>query len=271
MPLKKLSMFTFILLGLLCFGIQANQARAAISLVQATTTQTNYYGSPATTSVSFASNTTAGDLIVFVVGATNLSTGTISDTAGDSFTLATSTICTGAPCGYANSQSDVYYASNINGGADTVNFAWTSAPGNESQAIFEYAGIATSSPVDQINSAIGGPSLTSINTGNITTTQASELLFSSVTTDNGTSSPTVSGGWTEETNGFLDINYLSVITADQTVSSIGTYSNTFGGFPSTALMADIVAFKAASSASSPPPTEYWLNGIIKLIGTFIFH
>ena len=217
---------------------------AAISFVQSATTTPTYDGSVVTSTKAFSSNTTAGNMIIVVAGSNAMAAGTISDTAGNTFTLATSTLCTGAPCGFANLSQHIYYATNIVGGADTVNFRWTSAPGWNSVAIFEYSGLATSNSLDQVNSAIGGNAITSLNTGTSTTTSANELLFTAVSTYSScTSTPTVSAGWTNKVNTYSSSASHCIVTADRIVSATGSYSNTFGGFPANSMAAAIVTFK----------------------------
>ncbi len=235
----------FLFLFFLGIGLQATPAHAAIALVQATSTPTNYLSTAATSSVTFASNTTAGDAIIVAImrqgnSAAPMATGTISDTAGNVFVLATSTFC---PCSGDYIDSFLYYATNIKGSSDTINFNWTSAPYYNSIAIHEYSGVASVDPLDQINTS--STSATSVSTGNVTTTVANELLFS-FGAGNSTSTPTISSGWTTETDSFNgNTNNPLMLTADQIATSTGSYQNTFGGFLANAgLIVDIATFKS---------------------------
>jgi len=152
-------------------------------------------------------------------------TASISDTAGNTWTLATTTqVSNGAlPVVY------IWYAKNIKGGADTVSATWTSSGGGEEHelVVSEYSGVDTSNPLDQLNSvySTGG---TSISTGNITTANANDLLYSFMyfTPVSGTVVPSVSTNWTlgntQDSNTDIQMN-----DAYRVVNSTGTYSNTF--------------------------------------------
>ncbi len=244
--------------------VTVTSAGQTISFVQSTSSAPNFLGGAGTTTATFGSNTTAGDFIVVTVGGSGISsfpTGTISDTEGDTFTLATSTNC---GCGGFYVDNYLYYAANIRGGADAVSFHWNTTNWNI-VGIDEYSGVATSSPLDQINQG-SGANLTSISSGNVTTTQANELLFSSFAGTSG-GTPSVSAGWTTElsnnANGNIDID-----SANEIASTTGNYSNTFSGLASYGTGGVyIVAFK--SGAPAPPTISSFTASptIVALAGT----
>jgi hypothetical protein len=250
--MRKEYFYIVIALVLFCVGVglQVPQAHASINLIQATTSPESYLGGAGTTTVTFASNTTAGDLIVVTVGGagnSSYSTGTISDTEGDTFNLVTSTNCGCSGDYFVSAQ---YYAANIHGGSDAVSFHWNSTDWN-SLSISEFSGVSATSPLDQwsVSSTNGG---TSVMTGTSTTTSANELLYSSMVGVLSTSTG-VSSGWTwasdQTTGNIADGNAYEI------VSSTGSYSNTFSPIPAyTGAIAYIATFKAAT------PTVTWLEG-----------
>jgi hypothetical protein len=251
----------FLAIGLIFFGVQATPAHAAISLVQSTTTPGNYAGTATAVSASFPSNNTAGNLIIVVLsatGGTGTATGTISDTVGDTFTLATSTPCTGAQCGYDPINNTLYYAKNIKGGANAVTFQWTSSVGYYSMAIFEYSGLSTSNPLDAMNSGSTSGS-TTFTTGSSTTSLANELLFSffgTYSTCATTANTTIGSGWAAETNNYEAADAACLFTSDRIVSSAGTYSNTFTVAATTVALANIATFGSGSTDVTSPSVAW---------------
>jgi len=101
-------------------------------------------------------------------------------------------------------------------------------------AIHEYGGIFSSSPVDVFASTQGS---TSPNSGNVTTAQASKLLFAASAVGG---SPT----WTAGTGYTLRQTPVNVLgTEDQIVSSTGTFAGAFSISASDNWSAGVVAFK----------------------------
>lgn len=224
---------------------------AAISLVQFKSSTANYYNSTTTTSVTFSSSTTAGDFILVAIMPSVTATGTISDTAGDTFTLVTSTVC-GTLCANHTIGEALYYAANIVGGTDSISIAWPSAPGYVSMAAYEYAGIATSSMLDQLANGYSTAS-TSVSTGNVTTLASNELLFSFAGTSGAcfpSSNWSAASGWTFRTDSDGYYAWPCLLTADQIVTSTGNYGDTFS--ENTSTMPAMYAYIATFIAPSPP-------------------
>jgi len=234
---------TFFAFSVFCFVLQATPAQAAIAFVQATSSVQSYLDGAGTTTATFGSSTTAGDLIIvsaYGSGVSTYSTGTISDTAGNTFTFVTSTNC---GCQAAYDVDNIYYAANIRGGSDAVKFHWNNTNWNAME-IDEYSGIATMSPLDQFNAS--SSINTTLSTGNITTTQANELLYSGIIAIN--ASTTVASGWNWSHRYFG--SQFSLGAAFNAVSSVGSYSNTFSLLPGYGSIATILSFDAANN----PPT-----------------
>lgn len=140
------------------------------------------------------------------------------------------------------------YAKNSAAGANTVTATWVTS-NNCWLAIYEYTGIDTSAPLDQSNSA-QTTSGSSLNTGNVTTGTANELLIGCC----GDYSSAPAGSWTASNSFGIededDGGLPGFVTADRIVSSTGTYSTTFGGAGAgDTLAAAIATFKAASAAT----------------------
>ena len=249
--LRKKVIFVLIALALVCFVLQTPPTEATVTFVQATTTPSTFLNSAGTSTITFPSSTTAGNFILVALTQLNTSsTGNISDTASDTFFLASSAVCFTA-CNSGWMTNALYYAPNINGGADTVHFKWNTTSSRVSMAAFEYSGIATTNPFDLAN-AQGAKATTTVSTGNVTTTFANELLFSFLQVNGSgaaSSSWTLGSGWNLRTSNSTPNGLL---TADQIVTSTRSYGNTFNEAPttSTALFASIVTFE--SNANSTP-------------------
>ena len=177
--------------------------------------------------LAFPSATTGGDLIVvevdWVDGSDFVS---ISDTQGNAFTQI------GAEQNHADVgiKSRLYYAANINGGADTVTTVVTGSPTYHEIYLHEYSGLDPINPVDafSVNVANG----TSFSSGNITTTASHDLLYG-IEIDS--RSATAAAGWT--TRSTLGAN----VAADRDAATPGTYA--FTGQSTGGSIAWIVAFK----------------------------
>ncbi len=171
-------------------------------------------------SKAFVSNNTAGSLITVSLGITGPTVNyvvTCADTQGNLY------VVTAFLQGSTGSTEAIFcYAENVKAGANTVTASITESK-NFNMAIAEYSGLATSGSYDQSNineGSINTPPGT-INSGDIVTGAATELLFSfGYDGANTTDTFSASAGFTErENNG-------TIVTYDQVVTSTGTYSNT---------------------------------------------
>ena len=130
-----------------------------------------------TASLAFSKANTARNLIVVYVVWDNPGTVKVTDTKGNTYKAATSRKTFGN-----NWSAQVFYASNIPGGSNTVKVTFGTAITSFGLVyLHEYSGLATASPVDVSKSA-GGTSA-SMSSGAVTTTQANDLLFAAGASD----------------------------------------------------------------------------------------
>lgn len=189
-----------------------------------------------TASLAFSKANTAGNLIVVYVVWDNPGTVTVSDTRGDTYTAATSRQAWGS-----NWSAQVFYASNIAGGTNTVKATFgTAITSFGIEYLHEYSGLAAASPVDVSASAVGTSA--AMSSGARTTTQANDLLFGA-----GASAATVTSpgtGFTARLTG------LGNLTEDRAVTTSGSYAAT-ATQNANAWVMQLVAFRVATSVGSP--------------------
>jgi hypothetical protein len=122
-------------------------------------------------SIAFGSGNTAGNLLVAIIGTAGDPTG-VTDTAGNTWVKATEFYNGGTFIGI-----DIWYAKNCLSGANTVSFSGGFGSPFDGIIVAEFSGIDTTSPFDQEQSAEGDFATATPNSGNITTTQADEVLI----------------------------------------------------------------------------------------------
>ena len=204
-------------------------------------TRANEVSSGTTNSLAFSSANTAGNLIVAYVIWNNAGSVSLSDSRGNSYTSAAGRTTWGN--GWS---SQVFYAKSIAGGANTVTATFSTAiSGWGVVYIHEYSGVDKVSPVDATATATG--SSAAMNSGNVTTTTAGELLFAA-----GASTSTVTAGGVGFTTRSTAYDNR---TMDRTVTSAGTYNATMSQNSSGWVM-HLVAFKAngATAGDTTPPS-----------------
>jgi N,N-dimethylformamidase beta subunit-like protein/IPT/TIG domain-containing protein len=217
---------------------------ASISFVQSN------YATPqtpqATVTVTYAVAQTAGNLNIVVVG-WNDSTAVVSsvtDMTGNVYTLAVGPT---VQAGFATQA--IYYAKNIAGAAangNTVTVRFSVPAAYPDIRILEYSGLDKSSPLD-VTAAATGNSATS-NSGAATTTNANDLIFGANLVRTLTGAPGA---------GFISRIITSPdgdIAEDQIVTATGSYSATASLTSAGPWIMQMVAFKAASNATTPAPT-----------------
>ncbi len=183
----------------------------APTLIQVTQNQI-YSGTQ--TSTTFKSATKAGNAIVAYVIWSNKGTVTLTDSRGDAF------VGVGSPVIWANGYSaQVFYATNIAGGTDTVTASFGTAVYPFGVLyIHEYAGISKTNPVDVTGSRSGASS--SLNSGPVTTTSANDLIFGAGVSDNTVTAAGAGfksrdfayGNITEDLTGVLPGSYAATAT-----------------------------------------------------------
>ena len=194
--------------------------------------------------LAFTSNVTAGSLLVCASYITDVS-GPTSVTDTPTQTYAVDVRQDQAANGNENS---IWSTPNSVAGANTLTTN-TSAAFTHRNTILEYSGMATSTPKDQSNSA-DTASATSLASGNITTTQADEVLiclFSSGAAD----TYTADGAFTVEETILVGAGVNRAQTQDRVVTSTGTYSNTSSiAGAAKNLTSCIVSYKAVAAGAS---------------------
>jgi len=196
--------------------------------------------------VTFTAAQAAGDLNVIAVG-WNDSTATIAavtDNSGNIYTLA---VGPAVQSGYAT--QSIYYARNIvaaGAGANSVTVTFSPAAISPDIRILEYSGADPNNPVD-VTAAASGSSATG-NSGSVTTTNATDLLFAANLVQGTTTAP--GSGFTSR----LLTQPDGDIAEDRMVTATGSYSATAPVTPSSPWVMQMVAFRTPSSGGTTPPT-----------------
>jgi hypothetical protein len=212
--------------------------------------------------VTFTSNVTANNLIVVAVlwfSDTITAVNVPTDTRSTSYTRALGTT-TYVDVSAIDMHSKIFYGFPDASGANTVTVTWASAIEQPSIIVSEYSGIATAGALDQALAGTGNDGTG--DSGNVTTTQADELLIGFVT----------EWQWLAHTP---DINYneredgaQGVAFEDRIVSATGAYNATYTYTQSRWIMS-IVTFRA----SGPPAvrkTPHKVRGKVAIRGKVKF-
>jgi hypothetical protein len=170
------------------------------------------------------------------------------------------------------------YAANVVGGNTTTTVTVASNPGTPTSTYFvdlvisEFSGVASGDPIDVSSKVTANSSSSAADniSSNASTTTAADLIFGEAVCKTAyTGSVTAGTGQTLIAN--MTSTQLGGITVEYMVQTVaGLASSTFTTATSGKSFIGIMgAFKPASGAA-PPPIKYWLNGLIQLIGNFIF-
>ncbi len=172
--------------------------------------------------------------------------GSVTDSSGDTWTAVTAASVSDIVNG--KGQLTIWYDANARAGAHTLTLTPTNT-GSVSQwiAVGEFAGAATSGPLDNAigqESAVAGTTSTS---GPTAATGAQELVFGGSVYF---SSGTISAG-----TGFTGIPMDGYVQAEYNVNSAaGTQASSFTSTASTTWMSDAAVFKPAGAGPGPSPT-----------------
>lgn len=225
------SIYKLLLIGLL-FSICAKRVSADPAFIQAAgaaNTSTTLLGQ------AYASNNSVGNLLVACLKWTDTTgTGQMSDTNTNVYSVAYSTCLAGNYC------FEVFYATSVVSGPNTITGSQTGSNCLMNMAIHEYSG-ADSLDVAGANNGSGAPA--QVFTANITTSHATELIFACGTTGsaiNGHSPATVRQ---------LTLGPAQSVSEDENKTSVGTYQESFAnsggswlniiaGFYSTAIVSN---------------------------------
>ncbi len=215
---------------------------AAPAFVQGGNTQVV---SGTTASLAFPGANTAGNLIVAYVVWDNTGTVTVSDTKGNTYTAGTARQTWGN-----NWSAQVFYASNIAGGSNTVKATFATAITSFGIVyLHEYSGLATASPVDVSATATGTSA--SMSSGAVSTTSANDLLFAAGASANTVTAPGT--GFTTRLTGFGNL------TEDRLAATTGSYAGTATQNGSSWVM-QLLAFRPASTAVGPSTKLAFVQG-----------
>lgn len=124
-------------------------------------------------------------------------------------------------------------------------------------AAFSISGIATSSWLDQFNSAIDAGAGTSPSSGNITTTQAEEILIGATTNGNTPQTLTMGSGWTRLGNHISGAKSGDFGYSIKAATGTYVFDGTFGG---NAEWASCIASYKAPAAAGANPFPYVAGG-----------
>src|SRR5215472_18297038 len=197
-----------------------------------------------TAKLAFNHANTVGNLIAVYVVWDNPGTVKVSDSRGNTYKAATARQTFGN-----NWSAQVFYASNIRAGSNTVKVTFGTAITSFGVAyLHEYSGLAKKSPLDVSASAAGTSA--SMSSGAVTTTHAKDLLFAAGASD---MTVTHGTGFTTRLKGFGNV------TEDRAVTTTGSYAGTANQNGTTWVM-QLVAFRVASPALGPPTKLAFVQG-----------
>ncbi len=195
-------------------------------------------------SLAFTNPNAAGNLIVVYVAWNNTGSVALSDSRGNTYT----SVAPATAWGSTNSwRSQVFYARNVAGGANTVTATFGTAITSFGKLyIHEYSGLDRNNPLDASATSIGTTS--AMNSGSATTSNANDLIFGAASSS---SSVTAAGtGFTSRLN--ANVNGANGSrTEDRNVTSAGSYNATATQNGARWVM-HMAAFKSESNGVSAP-------------------
>jgi hypothetical protein len=226
----------------------AGTSQAAVNFVQAAGSTNDSAGS--SISQAFGSPNAGGNLIVVAAswGDNPASSISASDTWGNTYFLATSDFDSNNRQGLA-----VFYAPNIHSGANTVTVRFGQADAYRRIIVSEYSGVATAAPLDATakHQAAGTKTANGVTSSPATTTANGDLIFGAVMDDSGNfGSITAGTGFTRR----AVLNNMDTATEDRVQTTAGSLAATFTFSRADYYLAQMVAFRAASSGTGGSPS-----------------
>ena len=209
--------------------------------------QSNYTNQTYVT-LPYKSAQTAGNLNVVVVGwgATAASITSVTDSAGNAYTLAVGPLGVSDTDDGGQLAQSIYYAKNIVAAAANANVVTVAFSPVTSVFVdvrlLEYHGLNTTSPLD-VTAQQTGTHNTTTNSGSVTTTNANDLLVAASTTEE----PGSSAGTGFTRRGLTE---FGDIAEDKSVSATGSYGATSPLSPAGAWVMQMAAFKMTSAGSA---------------------
>ena len=202
-----------------------------IAFVQSNSGPATIQASNTTVAVTYPVAQTAGDTNIVVIGwgDTSSTISSVADNKLNSYALAV------GPTSGTGLRQSIYYAPSIAGGSTTVTVTFNKAAAYPDVRILEYSGLDPTAPLDKAVGAAGTG--TAANSGSVSTTAASELIFGAGTS--GTRFSAAGSGFTSRM-----INLYGNIAEDKTVNATGSYNATATDSSGVWVM-QVAAFKAA--------------------------
>ena len=202
-----------------------------IAFVQSNSGPATIQASNTTVAVTYPVAQTAGDTNIVVIGwgDTSSTISSVADNKLNSYALAV------GPTSGTGLRQSIYYAPSIAGGSTTVTVTFNKAAAYPDVRILEYSGLDPTAPLDKAVGAAGTG--TAANSGSVSTTAASELIFGAGTS--GTRFSAAGSGFTSRM-----INLYGNIAEDKTVNATGNYNATATDSSGVWVM-QVAAFKAA--------------------------
>ncbi len=218
------------------YNVVSTPAPIAFRQVNAATPQT----SQSSVAVAYTSAQVAGDTNILAIGWNNATSNitSVTDSAGNAYQVAVPTAR-----GSGLSQA-IYYAPNIKAagaGANTVTVTFNTATPFIDIRALEYSGLDPVNPFDVGASASGNS--TAANSGSVTTSAASELIFAA-----GMTAGVFSAAGTNFTNRIITAQDGD-IAEDRLVTTAGSYTATASLSSATWLM-QVATFKAAGAGGA---------------------
>lgn len=227
-------LLTLVLLGSLCTASEAAIVRVAAA---------NTLCSFVTTCNLTVTSTGLNNFVMVAVATEAASITSVTDNGGGGSSTYTSTFTQA----YGGFQVALYTTAAVKASVTQVTVT-VPASADVSVIAVEYSGLATSSVLDQVSAQATGTVPPQPASGNITTTQADELLIGLMFSDNSSTNSTAGtnfGNIVNQANAAFG-NMLSI--EDRIVSSTGTYSAPFASQPNdTPWMARIASYKMAAA------------------------
>jgi hypothetical protein len=211
----------------------------------------NSSGSAASLNKPFTSGNVAGNAIVVIAQWANSSTITmgVADSNLNTYSTLRGPDSNGAD-GASGSRQQIWLATNIAAGANTVTIT-PSANVAMMLIIIEIQNLSLLSTFDQSNWNDSVTATTSMTSGNITTTQATELLINFGGTESGADTITNGSGWQPIQN-TSDVTHAQTLMAQyQVVTNINTFNGSATISPASTWSMGIVSLRAAISSTSP--------------------
>jgi len=210
----------------------------------------NSSGSASSLTKAFTSGNVATNAILVIAqwsGTGN--TMTVADTNLNGYTTLRGPDSNGAD-GAGGSRSQVFLATNIAAGANSVTITPSSST-SMMMVIIEISNLSVLSTLDTSNWNDSVTTTTSLSSGNVTTTQAVDLLIAYAGTQSQAAVLTGEAGWTVLQNTSDGTNAEALLVQSQVETTTGIYSSTATAAPATTYGMGIVALRAAISSTSP--------------------